>query len=397
VLVLKNPAISTSFINPDVNKNCFLNKICNDLKTNLYKNVLDHSKVKLNKTDFLKKCNKKPGHTYMDDKERKNYKNILNDFTVGVFKISVNLVKNSENIGEVDVKEYIWSIIVEVATWYIIEHEKKIFWTKKQIEDILSGNDSNTVLYITGGALFPLIICLFLIHFTDKKVFQAIDIAIEAYGIKDFYNKNIYLNGNIEKDFYYKNINLNGNIETDSQTNQIENNDFEYKKLEQKNCNIINAGKISKEFFLKESENLNPLLIIKKFLCYCKNDLQIKKEQIQFIVGLGATVSTKDSLNQPCYTTINPIMKKNKDNKYDFSSDSYPIFGKLIPLDMQPTTINRKNINTPIEVHDCECTNIFRLQIYSASGRHIVGEYLPLNGERESTKIAQWNRFFSIY
>jgi hypothetical protein len=292
----------------------------------------------------------------MTSQEREQYINILTDFTQCVFKISINIT----SMNNTDTVNYIWENICDVTKWFKIEYEKD-FYDESSIDQILS--DNNCKIEITGGTLFPLLVLLYIIKFLNTKKFNpSVNFAIETYGTKDHY-KHIVIENEDE-----------GN-ETNFAINKTENNSSLAGE------NICNK-------FLKFN-NLSPICLIQKFTKYCAEEFKINNDNITLIVGIGANLSAKNQDNdKSCYSVINPILTIDEENN---TFDTYPIFGNLISSRMQPSTVTSKNKN--LNFPNSSCSNAIRYQQYNWNARHLKGEYLPLNGEKESTKMSQYSRY----
>jgi hypothetical protein len=362
-------------INSTLNENDLLDQMYNNLSKIVFCHKLDTSRVKLNITEFQRNAKLKSGHTYMDKNTREKYFNIVSgNYVANPFKLSVkfstNYSKGSSYIP--DCKIFLWDKIVKVAVWLLINKSNQPY-LETELTRSLNDPEIHTDIYY-GAPFFSLLVYLYLIHSCKVSA------AIETYGLKDY--RSFKVSENVS---YYD------------------------------EC----IGKKCKKYI--DDQTFNNFTVIKNFVYCLKTILKqttYHNELHQIIhlkVGCGATVTTKHS-NSFGYTVINPIVtqtsfddsiklnrniyarhealkeKGRKQNINDHKIDTYPIFGSMIPVYMQPTTVSTSTKLSNIVVPGIKNDSVTRIQCYSKTVQHVHGEYKTIDGVRKTAKIANFNR-----
>jgi hypothetical protein len=352
-LVIKNAEYDA--VKNSTNPNPTLQDLYNLLTTEVFvKDQLPYTAVRLKKVDFLNKLTLKAGHTFMTQGERKKFGHVCHNFSEDIFKISIKMSKE-----KTDFREELWKDIVHVACWWDLDREDAPKRDKlvKSLESC-----PNYEHMIFGGPVFPLLVVLYKAVKCNERN-EKIDIVLETYGGK---TRAVY--STIDDIIAEKMLNSSSASTIirkfgekcqkwlyGKKTLILGVGACAWKKLDKRTYGVINfcippfQDSINKAKYFFEEPKLN------------EDDNRDESDENEHsdIQPDQPIILTKESLLIKAHKKDHfvPLLKKHK----NFST--WSVYGKIIPIFMQPTTIK-----FPQEYE------IINIQQYSWPARNAIGE-----------------------
>ena len=367
----------------EVSSAVFKDTVITDLQS-LYNLLLescptnDNHDVVICKRSFFANLEQKPGHTYMSAKKRKGFLHVNSNFSTDVFKISIKVCNDDDR----DLKTELWDNVVLVACW----------WELEKIGHSITGTDVNKLNNdiekgykhkIYAGALFPLLVILYVV--SKGKEGETINFVLETYGdkarhtfpidssikLKEVANKMLENSATFVIDRFaklcsnimtYSDIKLIFGVGACCSVKEIKKDKFAYAVINTVEPSFMSSIHSAANFFSTMETDLTDTSGDEnnhiKFAD--QEDYENEIKQIKDTDKLKVLAHARKAFV--------PLFTRHK------HFQTYPIFGGIIPIRMQPTTIDIKPNRDITYLNDVKNDSTIRIMQYSWLARNASGE-----------------------